>query len=322
MNTYDNYTKLKRIRRENECLFEGVAFQCARQGKCKTEKNHLIQKSSYLERISHRGRVLVFDFENRDYIKNSRKLAERAIKKANTFHVLCGEHDKYLFDEIENDKAFDENNKKQLFQFALRAFIFSLSEELMKDNFENIMNDDISNKVAKVHLKINNERLETYKKLLQNQEWDGVETKVIKLNRESNFISCVYKTPNYGLVFPIQLTNCGISFNAFPNNGKTIVMLSYLKGDVTAKGAERYCNKLVKLAEKNEEKFVRYMNKFIAAFDHNIAISPVFWDDLNESEKQNFYEIAQIFPKCKTLFGGCIGFIKLKLKKKAPKLIL
>lgn len=47
MNTYDNYTKLKRIRRENECLFEGVAFQCARQGKCKTEKNHLIQKSSY-----------------------------------------------------------------------------------------------------------------------------------------------------------------------------------------------------------------------------------------------------------------------------------
>ena len=41
MNTYDNYTKLKRIRRENECLFEGVAFQCARQGKYKSTKRKL-----------------------------------------------------------------------------------------------------------------------------------------------------------------------------------------------------------------------------------------------------------------------------------------
>ena len=322
MNTYNNYSRLKKMRNDNECLFKGIIIQCGSQGKHKTEENHLIPKSSYLERISYGEKVLVFDFENRDYIKkNGRKLVERNIKKANTFRVLCGAHDKYLFDEIENGKVFDENNKKQLFQFALRAFIFSLSEKMMKDNFENIMKDDVSNKVAKVNLKIDNERLECYKSLLQNQEWDGIEAKVIKLNRKSNFISCVYTKPNYGFVFPIRFTGCGISFNIFPDNDRTIIILSYLKEDIMAKDAERYCNKLVNLAEKNEEKFVRYMNKFIAAFDHNIAICPAFWENLNEKEQKNFYKIAHIFPKCKTFFSGCIGFITLKLKKNAPKLI-
>ena len=193
---------------------------------------------------------------------------------------------------------------------------------MVKDNFENIMKDDISNKVAKVNLRIDNERLKWYKDLLKKQEWDGIEAKVIKLNRESNFISCVYTKPNYGFVFPILFTGYGISFNIFPNNDRTIVILSYLKGDIMAKDAEIYYNKLVKLAEKNEEKFVRYMNKFIAAFDHNIAICPEFWKNLNEKKQENFYKIAHIFQKCKTFFSGCIGFIRLKLKKNAPKLIL
>lgn len=319
---YDNYSKLKRIRKNNECLFRGVEFECKSQGKCKTEENHIIPRASYLERISHRGKVLVFDFENRDYIKNGRKLVERKIIKANRFHVLCGTHDKNLFDEIENSKIFDENNKKQLFQFALRAFIFSLSEERMKDNFDNIMKDSITNKVAEVHLGNNNERLKTYQNLFLNQKWDGIETRVIKLNRESRFISCVYRTPNYGFIFPVRFNNCGISFNVFPNDNKTIVLLSYLKGDLMSKSAERFCDKLVNLAENKEERFVRYMNKFIAAFDHNIAIDPEFWKNLNEKEQREFYEIAHIFPKCKTLISGCIGFINLKLKIKAPKLIL
>lgn len=322
MDSYDNYKKLKQLRYNNECLFKEIDIQCGSQGKCKTEKNHLIQKASYLERISDEGKVLVFDFENINYVKEGRKLVKKRIKIANTFHVLCGKHDTYLFNEIENGKAFDENNKKQLFQFALRAFIFSLSEDIMKNNFKNIMKDNISNEIASVHLKSNHKRLECYKKLLQNQEWDGIETKVIKLNRESNFISCVCKTPNYGFLFPIRFTNCKISFNIFPDNGRTIIILSYLKEDIMAKDAEKYCNKLVNLSEKNEEKFVRYINKFIAAFDHNIAISPAFWENLNEKEKEDFYEIAHIFPKCKTFFSGCIGFFKLKLKKNAPKLIL
>lgn len=319
----DNYSKLKRMRNDNECLFKGIAIQCASQGKCKTEKNHLIQKSSYLERISYNDKVLVFDFENRDYERNEKKLVERDIKKANTFRVLCGNHDKYLFDEMENNKAFDENNKKQLFQFALRAFIFSLSEEKIKDNFENIIKkDDIANKVAKVHLEINNERLQKYQDLLRTQKWDGIVTEVIKLNRRSEFISCVYTNPNYGLIFPIRFTRCGISFNVFPDNNRTIVLLSYLKGDIGDKDAEKYCYKLVNLAKKNEEQFVRYMNKFLAAFDHNIVISPAFWKEQDEKVHKEFYEIAHIFPKCKTLFSGCIGFIKLKLKKNVPKLIL
>ena len=324
MGKTENYIQLEKDRNENECLFKGIAIKCKNQENCKTntEKNHLIPKSSYLKRISSNRKVLIFDFENKDYINNGRKLLKRNIRRANTFHVLCGAHDKYLFSEIENGKVFDENNEKQLFQFALRAFIFSLSESIMKHKFQDIMKGNISNRIASTHLKINKKTLEDYKNLLQNQKWDGIESKVIKLDRKSNFISCIYIKPNYGFIFPIRFTSCNISINIFPDNNKTIIILSYLKGNIMAKAAKRYCNKMVDLAKKNEDKFVRYINKFIAAFDHNIAICPEFWENLSEKEQEDFYKVAHIFPKNKTFFSGCIGFVKLKLKKDAPKLII
>ncbi len=320
---YDNFSIVKQLRKDNDCLFKNIVFPCESQGKCKTDENHLIQRASYLRRISCERQVLVFDFENRDYVKkNKRELVKRNIKSANAFHVLCGKHDTYLFDEIENGKDFDENNQKQLFQFALRAFVFSLAESRIKDNFNGIMRDSITNTIAKENLRNNNERLQEYQRLLQNQEWDGVVTRVIVLNRESHFISCMYKKPDYGIMLPIRFVRGYVSYNIFPDKDKkTIVLLSYLKTDMAAKGLEKYCERMVRLAERHEERFVVYINKLVVAFDHNIAVGPYFWNDLSKEEKEKFYKVAHIFPKCKTLFSGCIGYVKLKLMRDVTSLI-
>lgn len=308
----DNYSKLKKFRNSNECLFKDIVIKCNSQGKRKIEKNHIIPKSSYLERISSNNKVMVFDFENHDYLKRKRKLTERNIKNANTYQVLCGEHDKFLFSEIENGKIFDENNKKQMFQFALRAFLFSFSERQVKSNFDGIVRN-IGNKVANVHLEIDKKRLEKYKEYLKYEKWYSIETIIIKLDRKINFISCYYGQPKLGLYGPIKLGGGKISINIFPENQKTIILLSFLKDDPDYKAMKKHCEKLSAYARKNEKKFINYMNKFIIAFDHNIAINPEYWE--LKARKDDFYEIAHMFPKCKSVHKFFILLVKLKIRK-------
>lgn len=312
--TKKNYSYVRRIRHNNECLFKNIVTECSTKGKHKTEKNHLIQKSLYLKRISHKDKVMVFDFENRDYIKNEGKLVIRNIKNANTFHVLCGNHDRILFDEIENGNKFDENNQKQLFQFALRAFIFFFSSTELKSKFDSIASEG-AKRVANAHLNMNQQRLELYKKAVSEQKWDSVETKIIRINSKIEFITCYAGAPNLGFVLPVRFTSSLISLNIFPDKDDAIILLSYLKDDASANAASKFCRKLVKLSKKSRKKFLDYVSKFVIAFDHNIAINPIYWENLNDKEKENFYELAHIFPKCKTIKEGLIGFIKLKYKK-------
>lgn len=308
----DNYSKLKKYRNSSECLFKDIVIKCHSQGKRKVEKNHIIPKSSYLERIASNGKVMVFDFENHNYLKRKRKLTERNIKNANTYQVLCGEHDKLLFSEIENGKKFDENNKKQIFQFALRAFLFSFSERQIKSNFNNIVSNT-GNKVANVHLEIEEKRLEKYKEYFKYEKWDSVETTIIRLERKINFISCYYGEPKLGLHWPIKLGSGKVSINIFPENQETIILLSFLKDDNNYKAMKKYCEKLSVYARKNEKKFINYMNKVIIAFDHNIAINPEYWE--MKERKDDFYEIAHMFPKCKSVHNFLILLVKLKIKK-------
>lgn len=315
----DNYAKIKKIRNKNKCLFEGVKGECKSQGKNSIEKNHLISKASYLERIADNNKVLVFDFENRSYSSGNRKLSERNIKNANVFQVLCGFHDKLLFSEIENSMEFNENNVKQLSQFALRAFLFSHSEEQLKSNFDNIVNS-FENRVADAHLAYGTERLEKYKSIVKNEMWDEVETHIIRIKKQIYFISCFSIAPYLGLFLPIRFSGEKISFNIFPEKNETIILLSHLKGR-KFKGAKRYCDRLCALSRNNEKFFLEYMNKFIIAFDHNICINPSYWNQRTQEEKNDFYAVAHLFPSCKTFGKMLILLIKLKYQKYRIELI-
>ena len=134
------------------------------------------------------------------------------------------------------------------------------------------------------------------------------------------FISCYAGTPQMGFVFPFRIQNGMISLNIFPEGDDTIILLSYLKEDIGISTAPRFCEKLVKLSQKNEKRFLKYINKFIIAFDHNITINPMYWEQLGDREKRDFYEIAHIFPNCKSFKDCFIGYIKLKYKNSSINL--
>lgn len=313
----DNYTRIKKIRQQNICLFKDYSFNCEENGK--TAKNHLISKANYLKRISNQDRVLVFDFENRDYSKRNRELTERNIKKANTFNIFCSKHDDYLFNEIENGNKFDETNKKQLFQFAFRALVFSYSEQDLKDNFDKIVTNSL-NKIGEAHLHNTEKIFKKYRFLIEINNWDGVETEIIKLNKKCEFISCWSGNLNIGINGLFRLSPSKISINIFPNENETVILLSYLKDDVFF-ADKLFCQRLKKLATTNEKKFITYIEKLAVAFDHNIALSPVYWSKCDEISKSSFYEIAHIFPKVKNLKDGLLGILKLKKLKLKLNLI-
>lgn len=287
--------KVHRIRRNNECIFKDIICKCKSNGNLPTEKNHIISKSCYLKKISNQKRVLVFDYEQKDYYENGGLLVEKNISKANVYRVLCGNHDKILFDEIENGKVFDEFNNKQCFQFAFRAFIFHYSQCLVKRNFKLV--HQFFERVSEANYELETKLFERFKKDYQSENWEDIESKVIILNRKIEFVSCFYGRPIWGINKKYILSGDKIAFNIFPSGEETIILMSYLKG--SSKAIAKYCEKLYKCAkdETKEEKLMQYLNKIIITYDPNIAINPLLWNRFSQSEKKSFYEFAHLFKK-------------------------
>ena len=291
----DNIKKLKGLRNSSECLFNGdPKIKCNSQGKFNNEKNHIISKSSYLERIADNKQVMVFAWEEPDYYKNNGELQKRNIKNANTYRVFCGEHDKMLFNEIENNKQFDENNSKQLFQFALRAFSFEYAHNSYKRYFDNLVPEHF-NRVAEAHFICDTRHMSEFKHLYETENWCGVEHTLIKLRMKIDFISCFSLRPIWDINRMYILSTHKVAVNVFPEKDCTIILLSRLAKKSCA--IEKYCNNLFKTAIKNEAKFIEYMNKFIISSDMNIAIRPKLWESFSKTEREHFYECALFLRK-------------------------
>ncbi|MBN1035641.1 hypothetical protein DWC20_08795 [Clostridium botulinum] len=283
--------KVHKIRRNSECIFKDVICECKSNGKLQTEKNHIISKSCYLKKISNQKRVMVFDYEQKDYYENGGLLVERNISKANVYRVFCGNHDKLLFNEIENEKIFDKFNNKQCFQFAFRSFIFKYSQCLVKRNFKLV--HPFFEIVAESHYELETKSFERFKKDYQSENWEDIESKVIILKRKIEFVSCFYARPIWGIDKEVIISRDKIAFNIFPSGEETIILMSYLKG--SSKAISNYCEKLYKYTDK--EKLMKYLNKIIITYDSDIAINPLLWNRFSKSEKRSFYEFAHLFKK-------------------------
>lgn len=305
---YEKYIKkAKDLRKQSKCLFEDIATPCLSNGKNSLEKNHIIAKS-HLKRIAQNDQVMVFAWEERDYYKNKGRLSKRNIKNANVYMVLCGNHDKLLFDEIERGNDY-QGSLKQNYQFALRAFLFSYSHlQIKQDSCYDRLTSHTATNVSTVHYALEATTLEQFKQTYSQSQWEAVTTIRIELNRQINFISCFYGQPFYNISFPVLLTSEKLAINIFPNADTAIILLSYL-GD--SKVIKRYCHTLKKYAERSEIKFLNYMSKLVISCDPNIAINPVFWEGLTEESKESFYYCAHIFKKNKSIFGGFKSIFKL-----------
>jgi len=282
--------KVKELREQNNCLFSNDI--CESNGKYKNEKNHAIAKSALLKKISHKNQVMVFAWEERDFYKNNGKLSKRNIKNANTYRVLCGKHDKLLFNEIEDGKKFDEHNSKQLFQFAFRSLIFEYSHSKIKSNFDDLV-PDIFNKVADAHLIYNTRNFEDFKELYDAKRWDGVKHDIIKLKKQISFVSSFYTRPIWKINKMYLFSTQNISINIFPQDEYTFIILSRIANK--SKSIDNYCKNLKKLAQKDEDKFLKYISKLVISSDKNIAINPCSWENTSKENREDFYKCAHFF---------------------------
>jgi hypothetical protein len=287
--------RVKELRENNICLFRGVLCDCNHNGKFVTEKNHLIQKSNYLKRISNQNRVMVFDIEHPEYYRKKGEMTQVHIDKAYTYHVLCGAHDKLLFNEIENGNEFDENNKKQCFQYALRTFIFEYSQVLIKKNFENMVHH-FYEKVATAHQIQYEKDFNRFKDDLISEKWDDLETIAIILNKEIQFVSGFYGRPIFDINKKYVLSTKNLFINLFPRNSQTVILLSYFKN--SSNTLKKYCKTLSHTANNHEyDKLEKYLTKLILIHDKNLAMNPVFYSKMEKEEKEDFYKYAFLLRK-------------------------
>lgn len=309
----DVIKQVHKITKSNVCILKNVICECKSNGKLPTEKNHVISKSSYLKSISNQNRVMVFDIQQKDYYRNGGLLQEKNINNVNVRRVFCGRHDTLLFDEIENGKIFDDDNNKQCFQFAFRAFIFHYSDALVKQNFKLV--HPFFERIGKANCEIEAKWLERFKKDFQSEKWNDIESKVIRLKQKIGFVSCFYTRPIWGINKNYITCKDKIAFNIFPQGEDTVVLMSYFKG--SSKAIVKYCNEINKYAEEgNEKKLIQYLTTIIIACDPHISLNPLLWNKFSESEKENFYEFAHLLKKNnRSLIGIIKKVFKLNFKR-------
>ncbi|WP_432664490.1 hypothetical protein R9X47_28675 [Wukongibacter baidiensis] len=296
--TKKNLRIIKEARKKNECLFKNVKIKCdCNNDKLKTQGNHLIAKSKYLECISQNDEVMIFNIESADYYRLGRKLLRCNIKKAHKYRVLCGQHDKGLFEKIENGNEFDEKNKQQCFEFALRAFIFYYSEQLIKNNVQTM--NQIFEARAKLSLNYHASTLDKFKYCYENSVWDALETYSIVLDKKIEFISCSCFYPIIDINNRYKgYVKDNIFFNIFPRNEDSIILISYFKD--SSKHCKNLCKEIDKYVNRKQYKQLeRYLSKMIIAQDKSITLNPLLWEKWSEKQQNNFYKYAHLFKKGK-----------------------
>lgn len=281
----DIISNIEKIRDGSECLFKNIKYKCDGS----IEKNHLIQEKNYLSSISYNNKVMSCNVEDENYYRFGRKLREVSIKRAQRYKVLCGIHDKKLFSAIENTEKFDINNKEQCFQFALRAFIFTYSQNIVRQNFK--LNNKYIEAIAEISQKRYDELMERFKQCYLNDEWSEIETYSIVLDKKIKFISCSSFYPFIDLkkIYKGYVKEEAF-FNVFPQNDKTYILISYFKG---SNYCRNLCKQLEEYVKKNRYKSIeKYFNKILVCQDINLVLGPQLWNSWSKKEQQDFYRYA------------------------------
>ncbi|NHN34623.1 hypothetical protein [Paenibacillus agricola] len=304
---------VKRERENAECLFKDLKIECEHKyKKAKKSGNHLIQEAKYLKSIESDNEVMCFDIESKQYYRLGRQILPCKIAETHKYNIFCKQHDNNLFNKIENGQVFDSENKQQCFQFALRAFTFGLSEQIIKDKLT-YMNQIFETK-GRVSVNYHyTYTLEKFKNCYINDIWDTLETYTIQLNKKIQFISCSWFYPYINMNKKYRgFVEDKIFLNIFPQNEKSIIIISYFKG---SKYGEELCNQLKTFVEKKQiNKIEDYLSKMVVSQDKNIVLSPVLFESWSEEQKRNFYKYAHLF-KSGRILNIFKAFFFLKYKK-------
>ncbi|MFD1887360.1 hypothetical protein [Paenibacillus wenxiniae] len=302
-----NIERLRQLEAQQECLFKNIKHVCSGNQKNKlTIGSHIISENDYLSRIaSVDNKVLMYNIGHESYCeKKKRGRWEELLtlvhtkNEANTRNVLCGKHDASLFDKIENGNRYDEhaeNFKQQNFQFALRAFIFDYMHE-KRVNDEGIVTNHSKgpNFRANFSLPYGQKYFKKFQVAYSIDDWDCIETKVITIDKEVNFISCFSFFPFNYLKFRYSgHVNDKLFVNIFPEKNQTKVVISYFKDESVH--CKRLSDLLYKLfLKKKSKKLEGFLTKCVLLYDLKVTYNPDYINRLfkDESRKIQFLKFS------------------------------
>lgn len=271
-----------------------------------TIRAHSISNKRLLLALSKDGHVMHFDRNSSDW----GSLVETGRNAATTFQGMCGDHDK-IFHPIDN-YDYSIGNKEQEYLFAMRAAAkeFNTRRGMVHATHERILTNqtqdfplseaglammenmfqpgfDLGLEDQKVTRRIFSD---TYAK----GKYHVIETAVMVVDEELPM--AVSSTFNMELAYDGTLINDLSPDNysnrmkpffltVFPQDGKTYVLMSYLRRD---RKDYDFLHDLDKLDEKEKRIIVSNM---ITSYTENFTAEPEYWMSLNNETREKYSDL-------------------------------
>lgn len=265
------------------CRFKGCLFPDNSACSSKVIKAHSIQKSKILNYIAENGMLTFADVRK---IFDTNEFEEVGVNSASTFFGFCSFHDTSIFSEIENNDYIE--NQEQNFLYAYRAcaleFVKKQESSCFHQNlrkFVTLPNQDLILKNVQKGLEDLTDILDFFSneliKIRNERDFNIINTKIFKLSYES--LIAVNSIFNLKYDFKGKRINDLTDFskrpsplflNVFPQNGKTIILLSWLSIDT-----EIYHDILVQLESYKNLEVEKFFSNLIITECENFYISPI-----------------------------------------------
>ncbi|WP_419843328.1 cytoplasmic protein [Actinobacillus pleuropneumoniae] len=300
---------LKRKRQKKYCSAkELLNIECSK----KIIKAHTISKSSSLSTIMDKNNeVIGSDLSFGKLIENNGLLGLRKIgvNDASTFTGFCSEHDKLLFSRIEDEEVLPD--LEQIFLFSYRGLcreIYAKGNQKNSGLQKSILNN--SNLIKPSIEEYDfwekniltyegyasfsfNELIETQAKMhtmWEQKNFNDMEAFIIELSSSSQILSSGTFIPNISFfnekIFDLNDLSVKIHhmfFNVINSINKGYIIFSWIKeerNEFYYKFIKSFLD--IRTNKKKEDALVR----LVFSFFENTYFSPVWWNSLNEKQKE------------------------------------
>lgn len=252
-------------------------------------KAHAIQNTGILNQLSVNGQVYMPKPKANGMLP---RLIKYGRKQATTFTGFCGEHDKKIFQPIE-----DENwqvNAKNVFLFSYRTFASEYQVKMESSNRFRILRDKLGNNQGPTEyergVSMSIEDLADEKRLFDDFLLNGGKPPINyiswKIHQPIKFAQCGFNVPYVDfdgdkIQAPNDKRLHHIFYTIIPHNHECIAMISWLKTDNKRfKGYTRFLRKL------NLRQRKQYLSNIAISISDTLVLSPMLVDKLNKNQKQ------------------------------------
>lgn len=263
-------------------------------------KAHSIHKAGILARIAKEGKVMMLQTGDISEEEFPLDLVEEGNKKATTFRNFCQYHDKVLFQDIEDKKY--EGTEKQNFLYAFRVFSMQAYKkragfEIYKEILGKYHNDPsaflyLTSSLFGMNIALQELEQEEaiFKAAIVNSDYNCVETITLTLDYEVKFAVSTFLELNVDLNGARLNDHADeeerikkLYFNAFPQDEKTYIILSWLKGDSTF-----FSELKQQLVNLNQKQLINFLNNVIPCHTEHFVLNPDLWHSHSSEEKKSF----------------------------------